>query len=94
MNRRRLTWWSVPWLVGILGYIGYELAAVLFSWPGGTLTQVVQWARGDHYGFRWWLLAGFLAWLVPHFLWDGIGAKWLTIPMTLALAAWLALRLT
>ena len=73
----RLTEASLVWIGSALILIPYELLQVSRGEPGGPLTHVVKWAYGPEYSARWWLVGwsftGFLAWLIPHFLWEGWG---------------------
>lgn len=84
---RRLTPWSIPWIVliaiGIVLAAPYEIYCVATMREGGPLTHVVKWAYGDQYSARWWFLgwtvSAFGAWCIPHFLFDGLGLRSLLI---------------
>jgi len=73
--RYRVTRASVVWFAAALLLVPYEVLCIARGVDGGPLTHVVKWAYGDQYGARWWLLgwptSGFIAWMVPHFLFDG-----------------------
>ena len=62
------------WVWTIVGMIAYELAMLAWGNRGGALSHVIWWANDVDtglYSWRWALvsgpLAGFCAWLIPHF---------------------------
>jgi hypothetical protein len=77
--RYRVTKASLVWFVAALLLIPYEILCVARGVDGGPLTHVVKWAYGQQGSLRWWLLgwpvSGFIAWTVPHFLFDGLGLR-------------------
>lgn len=85
--RYRITRYSVLWILAALLLIPYEIVMVVKGHDGGPLTHVVKWCYGEPRSLRWWMLGftntGFLAWLLPHFLFEGFGLKAL-ITFTLA----------
>lgn len=79
----RITRASLVWIVAAILLVPYELLMIARGTEGGPLTHVVKWAYGEPYTARWWLLGwantGFLAWLLPHFLWEGWGVRSLLV---------------
>lgn len=77
--RYRLTKASIVWFAAALLLVPYELLCIARGVDGGPLTHVVKWSYGDHGSARWWLLgfanSGFLAWMIPHFLFEGFGLR-------------------
>jgi hypothetical protein len=77
--RYRLTKASVVWFAAALLLVPYELLCIARGVDGGPLTHVVKWAYGQPQSARWWLLgfasSGFLAWMIPHFLFEGWGLR-------------------
>jgi len=75
--RYRLTRYSVLWIAAALLLVPYEIVMVATGKDGGPLTHVVKWAYGDEWSLRWcllgWANSGFIAWMVPHFLFEGWG---------------------
>lgn len=77
--RYRITRASLVWFAAALLLVPYEILCVARGVDGGPLTHVVKWAYGEPQSARWWLLGfantGFLAWLLPHFLFEGWGIR-------------------
>ena len=75
----KLTRYSILWIVAAVLLIPYEIVMVWQGKEGGPLTHVVKWMYGEPLSMRWWLLGwahtGFLLWLPPHFLFEGVGLK-------------------
>lgn len=73
----RITRYSTVWIVAALLLIPYELWMIVRGEPGGPLTHVVKWMYGEPFTPRWYMLGwastGFIAWLIPHFLFEGFG---------------------
>lgn len=90
----RLTRASLVWIVAAILLVPYEIMCVARGVDGGPLTHVVKWAYGPEHTARWWLLGfantGFLAWLLPHFLFEGWGLRSLLILVGLGLLVGLA----
>ena len=88
--RYRVTKASLVWFAAALLLIPYEILCVAKGVEGGPLTHVVKWAYGPEQSARWWLLgwpvSGFIAWTVPHFLFDGLGLRSLILFVGLGLA--------
>ena len=70
------------WVWSLISLATYELVMLAIGQRGGALSHVIWWANDVDeglYSWRWALvpgpLAGFCAWLIPHFLWGaGNGA--------------------
>lgn len=58
--------WSWLWLLWLLMFLAIELPAIFNDEPGDTLSEHV-WALTS-ISFFWWLVAGFLVWLLTHLL--------------------------
>jgi hypothetical protein len=88
--RYRLTKASVVWIVAALLLVPYELYCIARNVDGGPLTHVVKWAYGPERSPRWWLLgftsSAFIAWMIPHFLFEGLGLKALLTFLAIGLA--------
>lgn len=80
-----LTVYSIPWLVGAMILVPYELWAVRYGKPGAALSHVVWWAYGVRYTARWWLVGmtgtAFLLWCAWHwlFVWPGLRELWILL---------------
>lgn len=65
------TGWKVFWLLGFIVLAGGEIVALYDLRPGDTLSEYVREVTPDWW--RWLFLAGFLAWLTKHWLFDKRG---------------------
>lgn len=64
----RYTW---AWIVWIAWFLVWEGMALLDKDRGDTFSEHVWLVLRVGGSFLWFILAGFLAWLIYHFLWEG-----------------------
>lgn len=65
-KRKRSRWWAIAWLVWLGLFLAVELPAIFNTTDGDTLSEHVW--RIVSVPVAWWLLAGFLVWLLVHLL--------------------------
>jgi hypothetical protein len=63
------TWAAISWGVAFVAWLFSEVMGLRSKtdrWP--TFTDLVRRIRGDYRSPMWWLIFGFLVWLIVHFL--------------------------
>jgi hypothetical protein len=66
VSKFRFTKWSVMWLIWLTAFLAIEIPAILNDEAHDTLSEHI-WALTE-ISFFWWLVAGFLVWLLVHML--------------------------